>query len=58
MKCRLPNMLLSLRKISQNISSDTCKWIPIPTLNKDWTDDDVYKYFKLSNDLQKSKFYN
>jgi hypothetical protein len=50
MNCRLPNMLLSLRKISQNISNDTCKWIPLPPLNKDWTDEDVYNHFKLSED--------
>ena len=50
MKCRLPNMLLSLRKISQNISSDTCKWIPLPPLNKEWTDEEVYKHFNLSED--------
>ena len=50
MKCRLPNMLLSIRKISHNISNDTCKWIPLPPLNKEWTDDDVYKHFKLSVD--------
>jgi hypothetical protein len=43
-------MLLSLRKISQNISSDTCKWIPLPELNKEWNDDEVYKYFKLSEE--------
>lgn len=50
LKCRLPNMLLSLRKISQNISSATCKWIPLPPLNKEWTDEEVYKHFKLSED--------
>jgi len=50
MRCRLPNMLLSLRKISQNISSDTCKWIPLPPLNKEWIDDEVYKHFNLSED--------
>jgi hypothetical protein len=47
MNCRLPNMLLSIRKISQNISNDTCKWIPLPPLNKEWTDDEVYKHFNL-----------
>ena len=50
MKCRLPNILLSIRKISQNISSDTCKWIPLPPLNKEWSDEEVYKNFKLSDD--------
>ena len=48
MKCKLPNLLLSLRKSSQDISEATCKWIPLPPLNKDWTDDMIYKYYKLS----------
>ena len=47
MKCRLPNFMLSLRKQSQDISESTCKWIPLPPLTKEWTDDDVYKHFKL-----------
>jgi len=50
MKCKLPNLLLSLRKMSHNLSSDTCKWIPLPPLNKEWTDDMIYKYYKLSED--------
>ena len=50
MKCKLPNFMLSLRKISQDISESTCKWIPLPSLNKEWKDDEVYKYFKLSED--------
>jgi site-specific DNA-methyltransferase (adenine-specific) len=50
MKCKLPNLLLSLRKMSHNLSSDTCKWIPLPPLNKEWTDEEVYKYFKLSEE--------
>jgi len=48
MKCKLPNLLLSLRKSSQDISESTCKWIPLPPLNKEWNDDEIYKYFKLS----------
>jgi len=47
MKCRLPNFMLSLRKPSQDISENTCKWIPLPPLNKEWTDDEVYKHFNL-----------
>ena len=50
LKCRLPNFMLSLRKNSQDISDSTCEWIPLPPLNKEWNDNDVYKYFKLSND--------
>jgi len=48
MKCKLPNFMLSLRKISQDISEATCKWIPLPPLNKEWNDEDVYTYFNLS----------
>jgi site-specific DNA-methyltransferase (adenine-specific) len=50
MKCKLPNFMLSLRKMSQDISETTCKWIPLPPLNKEWNDEEVYKYFKLSKD--------
>jgi hypothetical protein len=50
MKCRLPNLMLSLRKNSQDICQSTCKWIPLPPLNKEWTDEEVYKHFKLSEE--------
>ena len=50
MKCKLPNFMLSLRKISQDISKATCKWIPLLPLNIEWNDEEVYKYFKLSED--------
>jgi len=50
MKCKLPNFMLSLRKISQDISEATCKWIPLPPLNKEWNNEEVYKYFKLSEE--------
>jgi hypothetical protein len=48
MKCRLPNFMLSLRKISQHVNGDTCKWIPLPTLDKIWCDVDIYEYFNLT----------
>jgi site-specific DNA-methyltransferase (adenine-specific) len=50
MKCKLPNFMLNLRKISQHINESTCKWIPLPPLNKEWNDESVYKYFELSKD--------
>jgi site-specific DNA-methyltransferase (adenine-specific) len=50
MKCKLPNFMLSIRKSSQDISESTCKWIPLPPLNKEWNDEEIYKYFKLSED--------
>jgi len=42
--------MLSLRKNSQDICQSTCKWIPLPPLNKEWTDEEVYKHFKLSEE--------
>jgi hypothetical protein len=42
--------MLSLRKNSQHNNEDVCKWIPLPPLNKEWTDEEVYKHFKLSED--------
>jgi len=50
MKTKLPNFMLSLRKNSQLISASTCKWIPLPPLNRKWTDEKIYKYFKLSDE--------
>ena len=42
--------MLSLRKISQDISENTCKWIPLIPLDRIWNDKLVYDYFKLSSD--------
>jgi site-specific DNA-methyltransferase (adenine-specific) len=53
MKCKLPNLLLSLRKTSQDISESTCKWIPLPPLNRLWCDREVYKYYDLTDDEKK-----
>jgi site-specific DNA-methyltransferase (adenine-specific) len=46
--CRLPNKLLSLRKCSQDISANTCKWIPLPPLDRVWADEAVAAYYKLT----------
>jgi site-specific DNA-methyltransferase (adenine-specific) len=53
MKCKLPNFMLSLRKSSQDICESTCKWIPLPPLDRQWTDNDIYKHFKLTDDDMK-----
>jgi len=50
LSCKLPNFLLSVRKISQNISEATCKWIPLVPLDRNWTNELVYKYFDLNAD--------
>lgn len=51
MKLRLPNFMLMLRKISQHISASTCKWIPLPSLDRIWeTDNQIYEYFNLTQE--------
>lgn len=50
LKCKLPNLMLSLRKIAQDISESSCKWIPLPPLDRIWTNEEVYKYYNLSTD--------
>lgn len=48
LKCKLPNKLLGLRKVSQDIAADTCKWIPLPPLDRAWTDASVNEYYGLT----------
>ena len=48
LKSRLANFILSVRKITQDISEKTCKWIPLPPLNIIWDDEKLYKHYKLS----------
>lgn len=50
LQCRLPNYLLSIRKISQHISSDTVKWIPLPPLDRVWTDEEIMEYYNIRED--------
>ena len=47
MKCKFTNLLLAVRKISQDISENTIKWIPLPSLNKIWTDEQLFEYYEL-----------
>ena len=49
MRCRMPNFVLSLRKNSQDISASTCTWIPLPPLDRQWTDSGVYDHFNLTD---------
>jgi len=50
LKCKLPNHMLGIRKISQHINTDTCKWIPKVPFDRIWNDNDVMEYFGLSED--------
>lgn len=49
LRCRLPNLLLSLRKPhTHNIAKEACKWIPEVPLNRQWTDILLYKHLKFN----------
>jgi site-specific DNA-methyltransferase (adenine-specific) len=47
---KFANHLLSLRKVSQTVKGDTCKWIPMVPLDREWTDEKLFEYFNLSED--------
>lgn len=42
---KLINFMMGIRKISQHISPDTCKWIPLLPLDRVYTDSWVNNYF-------------
>jgi hypothetical protein len=42
------NYMLSLRKIDQHISEATLKWVPLPPLDREWTDEKVARYYGLN----------
>lgn len=41
------NKLLSIRKISQDISENTCKWIPLVPLDRIWDNKKVLEYLEI-----------
>ena len=53
LKCKLVQILLSLRKQTHNIcNSNNFIWIPLVPLNQKWNNDKLYEYFKLDkNDI-------
>ena len=50
LQCKFPNFMLSLRKITQHINEHILKWIPLPPLDRHWTNETIFKYFKLTKD--------
>jgi site-specific DNA-methyltransferase (adenine-specific) len=42
------NYMLTIRKVSQDISKSTCKWIPLVPLDREWNDEQVFQYFKIN----------
>ena len=53
LKTNFANYLLSIRKVSQTIKPDTCKWIPLVPFDREWTDEKLFKYFELTEEEKK-----
>ena len=53
MNTKFCNFFLSLRKNTQNMKPDTCKWIPMVPFDREWTDEMLFEYFNLSEEEQK-----
>jgi site-specific DNA-methyltransferase (adenine-specific) len=51
LQTKFANHMLSIRKISQIITSTTCKWIPLVPLDRNWTDDKVCEYLKIEKNM-------
>ena len=45
--------LLGLRKPTQNTSRKTFSWIPLMSVKKTWTDEELFEYFKINKEEQK-----
>lgn len=48
---KFANHMLSIRKISQHINGNVCKWIPLLPLDRIWSDDTVCEYLKIDKSL-------
>ena len=48
---KFANHMLSVRKISQHINGDVCKWIPFVPLDRTWTDEKVCEYLKIEQTM-------
>ena len=51
LETKFTNHMLSIRKISQHINGDVCKWIPLVPLDKIWNDDLVCEYLNIQKTL-------
>jgi hypothetical protein len=48
LETKLPNVMLSLRKVSHNVNPKQLHWIPLLPLDRVWTDSEVYQYLRLT----------
>lgn len=50
MRTRFVRFLVSLRKITQNITRDSYRFVPLLPMNRLWTDDVLYKRYGITSD--------
>jgi len=50
LKTKFSNYLLGLRKVSQTVKGDTCKWIPMVPFDREWTDEKLFEYFNITEE--------
>jgi len=50
MRTRFVRFLVSLRKITQNITRDSYRFVPSLPTNRLWTDEELYKRYELTSD--------
>jgi site-specific DNA-methyltransferase (adenine-specific) len=53
LKTNFANYLLSVRKVSQDVSSETIKWIPLVPFDRIWNNDSIAQWFNLNDDDKK-----
>ena len=52
LKCKLPQIMLSLRKITHNLTNtNVFAWIPYPPVDREWTNKSVCEFYGLSEEL-------
>lgn len=51
LETKFADHMLSIRKISQHINGDVCKWIPLVPLDRVWTDESVCEYLKIDRSM-------
>ncbi len=50
MRTRFVRFLVSLRKITQNITRDSYRFVPLLPMNRLWTDEDLYQRYGITSD--------
>ena len=50
MQTRFVRFLVSLRKITQNITRDSYRFVPLLSMDRAWSDVDLYQRYKVDPD--------